>query len=207
MERLEQFRTELTKRSAQKQMSEDELGEAKADAVFLRQDRQNLQLAREILASIAKMKREETTNKIERIVTHGLQSVLGDDSVRLRVNEHQTKKNISYQFAIDGKGFTSEDIKNEKGGGIQNLVSFLLSVVITLMLSPSRTRFFVFDEKFAQLSRDYLPATGSLLKELSEHLGCQFLLVTHQQELSDYADIVYELSQSKKGITSATRIV
>jgi len=206
MSRLEEFQSTLVKREGQLQMAEQELKQSESDVEIVRVYRNTILLSRDILAKIAKLKREETTQKIEKIVSHGLQTVLKDQSVQFKIIEHQTEKNINYKFALEGKGYTSEDIRNEKGGGVQNLVSFILTVILSLMLDKNQTRFFVFDEKFAQLSRNYLPAAGLLMRELADRLGCQFLLVSHQTELEDYADIVYQFTQNSSGITSATRI-
>jgi len=206
MGRLAEFQSTLLQREGQLKMSEQELSDSERDVEIVRSHRNTIQLSRDILSKIAKLKREETTQKIEKIVSHGLQSVLKDPSVQFKIIEHQTEKNINYKFALEGKGYTSEDIRNEKGGGVQNLVSFILTVILSLMLDPNQTRFFVFDEKFAQLSRNYLPAAGSLMRELADRLGCQFLLVSHQTELESHADVVYEFTQNSSGITSAVRI-
>ena len=206
MSRLAEFQNTLLQREGQLKMAEDELAESEVDVKKIRSHRNTILLSRDILSKIAKLKREETTQKIEKIVSHGLQSVLKDSSVQFKIIEHQTEKNINYKFALEGKGYTSEDIRNEKGGGVQNLVSFILTVILSLMLDSNQTRFFVFDEKFAQLSRNYLPAAGSLMRELADRLGCQFLLVSHQTELESHADVVYEFAQNSSGITSATRI-
>jgi len=206
MSRLAEFQSTLIQREGQLKMAEEELKQSEVDVEGIRVYRNTVLLSRDILSKIAKMKREETTQKIEKIVSHGLQTVLKDMSTKFKIIEHQTEKNINYKFALEGKGYTSEDIRNEKGGGIQNLVSFMLTVILSIMLDAKQTRFFVFDEKFAQLSRNYLPAAGALMRELADRMGCQFLLISHQTELEEYADVVYEFVQNSVGVTSAKRV-
>lgn len=161
--------------------------------------------SREVLVEIAKLKRQETSAKIEDLVSKGLRTVLGDQTAKLRIVEHQTAKRIAFRFAVETKGFESEDVRGEKGGGLQALLSFLLTVVLSTILDPKKTRFFVFDERFAHLSRNHLPATGQLVKEMCDILGAQILEVSHQAELEERADVVYEFKQNSKGVTSARR--
>lgn len=204
--RVQQARQALIRREGQFQSAQADLEHSNTELKKHEQSMAVLAMSREVLTKIAQLKREETTSKIEQLVSKGLQAVLGDESVALKVIEHTTAKRITYKFALDGRGFSSEDIRNEKGGGVQNLVSFLLTVVLTMMLDKDQSRVFLLDEKFAHLSREYLPATGKLINELSEKLGVQFVEVTHQPELVDCADAVYKFSQNSSGITSAKRV-
>lgn len=200
------LRDQLLQQEARAAMNAKELENSLRRMEELRERSQLLAKVREVLTTVARAKREETTQRMELLVSAGLQSVLGDNSVSLRIQERQTKKQFSYGFAMSAQGYVSEDIRNEKGGGIQNLVSFLLTVVLSLMLDPTQTRFFVFDEKFAHLSRNHLDATGKLLRDLAARLGCQFLVITHSPELEEYGDVILELRKDRRGVTSAIKV-
>ncbi len=54
-----------------------------------------------------------------------------------------------------------------------------------------RENLLVLDETFAHVSAEYLAAVGEFLQEIKDKTGVQILMVTHQEELVDYADKVY----------------
>lgn len=162
--------------------------------------------SREVLTAIARLKRQETTQRIEQIVTQGLQSVWDDPTVSLTIKEKSTAKRFNWVFSLAGRGYETEDITESKGGGVKCLVSFLLTIVLSLMLNKSHTRFYGLDEKFAHLSPDMQPAMGSFIAELGSKLGAQFLLVSHHAQVDESADRVYRFVQNAQGITSAIRV-
>ena len=49
------------------------------------------------------------------------------------------------------------------------------------------------DEPFRGVSKDYRENLGEFLKYLSEKLGIQFLIVSHQVEIDTAADMLYEI--------------
>ncbi len=50
------------------------------------------------------------------------------------------------------------------------------------------------DETFKHLSRNHLPKAGELVKEMSERLGLQVILVSHKDEFAEVADRVFDVS-------------
>jgi|TARA_Y100000310_G_C20627424_1_gene786734 DNA repair exonuclease SbcCD ATPase subunit len=59
------------------------------------------------------------------------------------------------------------------------------------------------DEPFKFLSKNLLPRASELLKELSEKLDLQFIMVTHLDELTDCADKTFDV-KIKKGVSKVT---
>jgi len=55
----------------------------------------------------------------------------------------------------------------------------------------------VLDEPFRFLSKDLQPKAGIMLSQLSENLGIQFIMVTHNEAFVEQADTVIEVSQGK----------
>lgn len=53
----------------------------------------------------------------------------------------------------------------------------------------------ILDEPFRFLSEGLRPKAAALLKEVSERLGVQILMVTHAPELAAGADAVFTVSQ------------
>ena len=82
---------------------------------------------------------------------------------------------------------------NRVGGGVINVVVFLIIVFFLVLLSP--TRFVVLDEAFAQVSAEYIENVSKLVRELASEYNFIFLMVTHRPELAAYATRRYKVEQ------------
>ena len=102
---------------------------------------------------------------------------------------------INFKLAqvIDGESLIT-DIIDAKGGGVISVAGFLLRVLV-LLSSNQLEKVMLLDETFAHLSSEYVPNLALLLQKLNEETGIQFLIITHDPTLIDYADVAYEASQ------------
>jgi DNA repair exonuclease SbcCD ATPase subunit len=55
------------------------------------------------------------------------------------------------------------------------------------------------DEPFKNLSKDLQSKAGEILKLLSQKLGIQIIMITHEQELMEIADKTFEIQKVKDG--------
>lgn len=137
-------------------------------------------------------KRKETMDKVVNLVSFGLQSVFKDNSIKLVVHTRTQRNQKFYTLAVSIGGVETEDF-DACSGGVVNVLSFMLRVV---MLSiSSRRRFLVLDEPFPGLSKEYRDNLGEFLKLLAEKLDMQFLIVSHQPEIDEAADYLYEIKK------------
>lgn len=109
-----------------------------------------------------------------------------------KVNREKTE--ISFDFIKQGE---RENVKDESGGGLKNVLAFIFRVIVLSMSANRKTLFL--DEPFAALSRNLHPLVGSLLKSLSEELGIQFIMNTHNKEMINFADRVFTINNKKQG--------
>jgi DNA repair exonuclease SbcCD ATPase subunit len=82
------------------------------------------------------------------------------------------------------------------GGGLVNLACFAIRIAAW---SLNRTNpIILLDEPFANLSDDLQPKAGEILKELSDKLGFQIIMVTHNRDtMMEIADKVFEVKLKK----------
>jgi DNA repair exonuclease SbcCD ATPase subunit len=106
-------------------------------------------------------------------------------------------------FVRDGERL---DPMSSTGGGAVDIASFALRVVFWSLLYKSKKirPLMVFDEPFRFVSRDLQQKAGMMMKELSEKLGIQFIMVTHNKDLIEAADNVVEVFL-KDGISRVRR--
>jgi predicted ATPase len=79
------------------------------------------------------------------------------------------------------------------GGGVVDVASFALRIA-AWALSRDRN-VIVLDEPFRFLSKDLQPRAGQLMQALSEQLGLQIIMVTHEEAMVDVADRVFRVSK------------
>lgn len=113
-----------------------------------------------------------------------------------------------YEFRIDftpKNGTTAADIyllkdgcrvdpMDSSGGGVVDVVCFALRLVAWSIGKTDNV--IIFDEPMKWLSVGLRPLAGELFRKLSHQLGIQMIYVTHDPELADVADRIFEVSQS-----------
>ena len=57
----------------------------------------------------------------------------------------------------------------------------------------------ILDEPFKHLSDDLQPLGSEVLKQLSDKLKIQFIIVTHRKEITGVADKIFEVSRRIEG--------
>lgn len=74
------------------------------------------------------------------------------------------------------------------GGGLSEILGFLIRVVC--VSSSKDRRILILDEPFGRVSEDIVPTLASLLRSIVDDMGFQLILITHQEALSEHADVV-----------------
>jgi DNA repair exonuclease SbcCD ATPase subunit len=105
--------------------------------------------------------------------------------------EWDTKRGQSVAVPVVTLDGVDADPLDAHGGGLVDVVAFVLRVVVATHARPALRRFMVLDEPFRHLSAEHTDGVGYLLRRLAETTGWQFLVVTHQRELAAHADVAY----------------
>lgn len=157
-----------------------------------------------VLQGFSERLRMECQQKVEALVTMGLQTVF--EAPYEFVIESSIQRNVvSMRFLLrtplkDGGHFET-DLYDSVGGGILDVVSFLLRVIVLSMVRPKLSRVLLLDEVFSHVSRAHLTNVAVLLRKLSDSLGLQIILVTHSPELGEGADLVYHVKKIDGNVT------
>lgn len=157
------------------------------------------------LNSFADERQAKVQNQIETLVTHGVQTIFGDD-LTFHVLSEQKANRTEVSFSLRssmGEETVETPILDARGGGVAAVVGFLLRLIITLLREDRPL--LVLDETWAQLSSDYEPRLAEFVKELVDQTGVQILLVTHSDAYTEHADKAYRVTQ-KKGVTEFEEI-
>lgn len=147
-----------------------------------------------VLNSIGEERQLKAQDTIEQLVTRGLQQIF-DDTLSFHIIQTVRAKTASVEFVVrttlsDG-GLVDTPVMDARGGGLAATIGFLLRVVILLLKRESEGNILILDETFAHVSAEYLPNVAAFLRELVDRTGVQIIMVTHQDELTEDADVVY----------------
>ena len=128
--------------------------------------------------------------RIESSVTSGLQLVFADPTLSFVVSKKEGAKGNSYFFEVI-QGSVRGPILETFGGGVANVVSFLLRVIVHKRFKLGK--FFFVDEGFNNVSASRLPIVSDLLHSLTTDSGYTIFAVTHQPVLASAANHVYQV--------------
>jgi len=96
-------------------------------------------------------------------------------------------------------------VRNEKeidpldasGYGAVDVAAFALRVASWSMKLPRSRNTIILDEPFRFLDKSRQPLASQMIKELSDKLGLQFIIVTHEEALTQHADKIFNVKQTK----------
>ena len=89
------------------------------------------------------------------------------------------------------------DPLDASGGGVVDIAAFALRIAQWTLGSTRNT--IILDEPFKHLSDDLQPLGAEVLKQLSDKLKIQFIIVTHRKEITGVADKIFEVSRRIEG--------
>lgn len=159
--------------------------------------------AREIIREVGLKTQQELEYHISDITSLALNSVF-DDPYELKTQfiERRNKTECDLLFERNGEVF---DPVTASGGGAVDVAAFALRIASWVIATPRSRSVMILDEPMRFLSQKYQESASQMMKELSDRLGIQFIIVTHEQTLTLAADKVFEVS-IKKGISKVATV-
>jgi DNA repair exonuclease SbcCD ATPase subunit len=164
----------------------------------------SLSKARNIVSKTGVLAQQEIKEVIEELVTQALQSVFGVEySFEVDNQIQRNKPETNLYVVIEGY---RHSLKEDLGGGVLDLAAFCLRVVLWAINSPRTSTVVVLDEPFKALDKVRLEKAGLMIKKLSEMLGLQFIIITHEDQLIDAADSAYYVKKVN-GISEVSKVI
>jgi DNA repair exonuclease SbcCD ATPase subunit len=170
--------------------------DAKLEAILSKKDNvETLVKARWVLTEVATMTQKRFKEKVETLVTMAIRSVF--DRPFQFFLEFERKRNKmecrpEIKELVKGK-LRTFDPEEDMGGGIIDIISFALRVVLWSLEIPRSRNVICLDEPMKNLGK-LVTLAGQVLKEISHKLDFQLIVVTHEDELIEIADRAYHVS-------------
>lgn len=134
-------------------------------------------------------------HKVEAFVTSCLQTVFHDRDFALKIHTSDKRNNRYAELSIK-EGETEYPIQQSlMAGGVLTVVGMALQLYEINHLGKAPIIFC--DEQLSAISVEYRPTFFAWLNRLAERKHLIVLLVTHDQELSQYANRTYTVNAGK----------
>lgn len=197
------IRTELERRKGKAEQIGLDLQSCTRSLKHTQRDLRKHEQAREIVKKVGLATQQQLEYHFSDIVTSALEAVFPDPySLCVKFVERRGKTECDLGFA---RGDDVLDPLSSSGGGAVDVASFALRVAAWAMQRPRSIPLLILDEPFRYLSTGLQDKAGGVLRELSDKMGIQLLLITHEEALENCADKVFEVQQ-KKGVSRVLQI-
>ena len=155
--------------------------------------------AREVIREVGLKTQQQLSFHISDIASLALDAVF-DDPYELLAEfvQRRNKTECDLFFVRDNERM---DPLSASGGGAVDVATFALRIASWSMQRPKSRNTIILDEPMRFLSVDHQEKASAMIKQISERLGIQFIIITHEPTLALAADKVFEI-HIKKGVTT-----
>jgi len=164
-------------------------------------ERHNLNLLEQIRGIITVLGEEtqkSAQKEIEDAVTIALQSIFGSEYQKFILQYDNTKRDQNeLKFLLEHNGITVEPKENTESGGVIDICSFALRIVLWTIDASGSPPIMLLDEPFKNISGGYLQRAIEFVKTISSLLGIQIIMATHIDSFIDAADNIIVIDQKE----------
>ncbi len=203
---LNKRNNQVQRRLGEKRALENRISDLEAEVAELSTEGRTLEKSVWLLQQYADFQQKEVIEKVESIVTSGIRAVFQNETLEFKLYYSETKaggkkKSPEITMAVFydyGGQQVKGDIRNSFGGGLSVVVSTLLRIVFVMFLSPRLRPILFLDEPLRDLSPSYNTGDNAdgyrarmskFIRKLADEAGIQVILVTHEPEYGEAADI------------------
>jgi DNA repair exonuclease SbcCD ATPase subunit len=194
-ERLKEFQYYYQQQRGAENNVIQSIGEISAKLDKLEKLERRTERAREVIRAVAKKTQDELRFHISDITSLALEAVF-DTPYELKVDFVQRRNKTECDLLFVREGKEIEPLESS-GYGVADVASFALRIASWSMNQNRSREIMILDEPFRFLSQDRQAEASRMLKEISEKLDVQFIIVTHEDILSQWADAEMKVTLRK----------
>lgn len=152
--------------------------------------------AKEIIREVGIKTQEQLQYHISDITSLALEAVFNDPyELKIEFVQRRNKTECDIYFIRDGY---KVDPINASGGGAVDIASFALRIASWSLQRPHSRATIILDEPLKWIDESLRDKGSAMIKKVSEKLGIQFIIITHDPMLTTYADKVFEVKIKKR---------
>ena len=193
-----QIQEEYKKQKVEKNLFEKDLKQKRRSLTITDIKISDLDEVHSVWIKLADKIQMNARSHIEAVVTMAIQSVF-EKPYKFKLVFEEKRNNITCTPLVIEDGYEYSP-KDQMGGGMIDIIGFALRITLWSMRVPRSRNIFILDEPFRFISKELLPKVSLLLKELSQKLQMQIIMITHSKELISSADKVF-ITSMKNGVS------
>ena len=188
LEQLDSIKTYLSEQQGRRKVFVEEKKKLENKNTVLSKKMDSLLKARSVVQIVAEQTQKKLEYHISNLVSMALASVFPEPYIfQLRFVQKRNKTEVELVFTKNGN--ETDDILNSGGGGVADIASIALRISLWSIKKTRPT--LILDEPLKFLhSPEYQEKASQMLKEVSQKLGLQIIMVSDQRNILEYADKV-----------------
>jgi len=191
MNNIQTLRNRLEQQKGQKIQIEKSLSLLQSELNESKRSLRRCEQAREIIRIVGMETQKQLQYHISDITSLALEAVFPDPyELEVEFIERRNKTECDLYFV---RGDMRVDPLTASGVGAVDVAAFALRIASWSMAKPHSRNTIILDEPFRFLSVDYQEKASIMLQTLSQKLGIQFIIITHEQTLTEHADKVFQV--------------
>jgi DNA repair exonuclease SbcCD ATPase subunit len=196
---LNHYKRKLEQAKGKRSRIDSELKTAKRGARSSAREVKMCEEANVIIQEVAQLTQKELEFHISELVTLAMSAVF-DDPYALHVEFIQKRGRTECELMFQRNNELVNAL-SATGGGAVDVASFALRTALWSLTQPKTRNVLLLDEPLKWLKGGELPEKGArMIKEISEKIGLQVIMVSHIPEQVEGADQVIEIGQ-RKGVS------
>lgn len=188
---IREIRRRLTMIEGKKKFMQEQLLNLDGELVQLTARQIHIEEAQSFIQRVAQSTQEQLKFHIEDIVQMALDAVFPDEFEFRAIFE--IKRNKTEARLVFIQNGVEIDPIDSTGGGAVDIASWGLRIAAWTLERSDNVM--VLDEPFRFLDAERQPLAAEIMKQLSQKLGLQFIMVTHNPSIIDVADKVFTVKK------------
>jgi DNA repair exonuclease SbcCD ATPase subunit len=199
---IKEYRDKYSKAFARRSLLSEQQQKVQQDIATLSSREKAIEETVSYVQQIAKQTQEQVKFQLEDIVNMALNAVYAS-KYRFSVLIEAKRGGTEAKLVLLNENGDELDPMDSTGGGVCDILSFALR--IALLIISKNDRILIMDEPFKYISKDVKESAMEIIKRISHDLDVQIICVTHDAELIECSDRVFQVTQ-KEGVSHVQTI-
>lgn len=198
---IETFRTECNADTVTVENIRREKDEIELSIAGLKKQIETYDVEKLLLQKAGQKARAAAAEIMESIASHGLQSVMGSRSLKIKLNENGNNPSIDFRMSCEYNGYVADDIdiENLDSGGAADLVALSVFFALNKLAGKHNSACLLLDEPTKFVSPAHSEAAARFIREISHYLGKQVFMSTHDTSLKCVGDKDFRMELDSQG--------
>ena len=193
---LEEIRTATSKAQGSRLHLSEALASRELQIARSLEDTAAFEDVQRLIQETAQEVQEGIRFHIQDIVQHALDAIFGD-TYKFLVEFTVSRGRTEARLLVEKGGNVMDDLMEDEGGTLVQIVAMALRIAVWTLAPTDNV--LIFDEPGNQVSAQYKPVFAEIIRGLSQRLGVQILMVSHDDTYIATADRVFTVTQGADG--------